>query len=82
MTGLRLAASVALVLAITVELITGAPGLGSEIALAQSGGAVALTYALVRRHRAGRRARQPASSAPVERRALSWHPSVRGEVVV
>ena len=79
LTGLRLAASVALVLAITVELVTGAPGLGSEIALAQSGGAVALTYALVvvtglvgvlinlvMRQ--------------VERRALSWHPSVRGEV--
>lgn len=80
MTGLRLAASVALVLAITVELITGAPGLGSEIALAQSGGAVALTYALVVVTGLVGVAINLVARA-VERRALSWHPSVRGEVV-
>ena len=80
MTGLRLAASVALVLAITVELITGAPGLGSEIALAQSGGAVALTYALVVvTGLVGVLINLLARG--VERRALSWHPSVRGEVL-
>ncbi len=80
MTGLRLAASVALVLAITVELITGAPGLGSEIALAQSGGAVALTYALVVvTGLVGVLINLLARA--VERRALSWHPSVRGEVL-
>ena len=79
MTGLRLAASVALVLAITVELITGAPGLGSEIALAQSGGAVALTYALVVVTGLVGVAINMLARA-VERRALSWHPSVRGEV--
>lgn len=80
MTGLRLAASVALVLAITVELITGAPGLGSEIALAQSGGAVALTYALVVVTGLVGVAINLLARA-VERRALSWHPSVRGEVL-
>jgi ABC-type nitrate/sulfonate/bicarbonate transport system permease component len=80
MTGLRLAAAVALVLAITVELITGAPGLGSEIALAQSGGAVALTYALVLVTGLIGVVVNLAFRA-VERRALSWHPSVRGEVV-
>ena len=80
MTGLRLAASVALVLAITVELITGAPGLGSEIALAQSGGAVALTYALVVVTGLVGVVINLAVRA-VERRTLSWHPSVRGEVV-
>ncbi len=80
MTGLRLAASVALVLAITVELVTGAPGLGSEIALAQSGGAVALTYALVVvTGLVGVLVNLLARA--VERRALSWHPSVRGEVL-
>ena len=80
MTGLRLAASVALVLAITVQLITGAPGLGSEIALAQSGGAVALTYALVVvTGLVGVLINLLARA--VERRALSWHPSVRGEVL-
>lgn len=80
MTGLRLAASVALVLAITVELITGAPGLGSEIALAQSGGAVALTYALVVVTGLVGVLINVLARA-VERRALSWHPSVRGEVL-
>ena len=78
MTGLRLAASVALVLAITVELITGAPGLGSEIALAQSGGAVALTYALVvATGLVGVMINLVVRA--VERRVLSWHPSVRKE---
>src|SRR5699024_8695166 len=38
-TGIRLAAAVALILAITAHLIIGSPGLGAEIARAQSGGA-------------------------------------------
>jgi ABC-type nitrate/sulfonate/bicarbonate transport system permease component len=37
MTGIRLAASVALILAITAELTIGTPGLGKELSLAQSG---------------------------------------------
>ncbi|HEY6255947.1 MAG TPA: ABC transporter permease [Xanthobacteraceae bacterium] len=45
MTGIRLAASVALILAITAELTIGTPGLGKELSLAQSGGAVAVMYA-------------------------------------
>jgi len=80
MTGLRLAASVALVLAITVELITGAPGLGSEISAARSGGAVPLTYALVVVSGLVGVTINLVVRA-VERRALSWHPSVRGEAV-
>jgi ABC-type nitrate/sulfonate/bicarbonate transport system permease component len=79
MTGLRLASAVALVLAVTSELIIGAPGLGQQIALAQSGAAVPDLYALV------------VVTGLVgiainflfrwaERRVLSWHPSVRGEV--
>lgn len=79
MTGFRLAAAVALILEITGELIIGSPGLGRQIAVAQSSGAVATMYALVivtgligivvnSVARAG------------ERRVLRWHPSVRGEV--
>lgn len=80
MTGLRLAAAVALILAITAELVIGNPGLGHEIALAQSGGAVAPMYALVLAtgliglgvNLVMRR---------IERRVLGWHVSVRGEAL-
>jgi ABC-type nitrate/sulfonate/bicarbonate transport system permease component len=80
-TGFRLAASVALVLAITAELVIGAPGLGKEIATAQASDAVATMYALIvvtgalgviinLLTRAG------------ERHLLTWHQSVRGEVAL
>jgi ABC-type nitrate/sulfonate/bicarbonate transport system permease component len=80
-TGVRLAASVALVLAITAELVIGSPGLGKEIAVAQASDAVPTMYALVvvtgilgvlinLLARTG------------ERRLLAWHQSVRGEVPV
>ena len=81
MTGVRLAAAVALVLAITAELVIGSPGLGREIALAQSGGAISGMYALVL-----------ATGLIgvlinmlmrfIEKKTLSWHSSVRSEVVV
>ncbi|MFD3377384.1 MULTISPECIES: ABC transporter permease [unclassified Streptomyces] len=81
MTGIRLAAAVALVLAITAELVIGAPGLGSLIAVAQASQAVPDMYALVTVTgvlglliNLGARA--------VERRALAWHQSVRGETVL
>jgi ABC-type nitrate/sulfonate/bicarbonate transport system permease component len=81
MTGIRLASAVALILAITAELIIGSPGLGEQIALTQSGNAVPEMYALilatgfigviinvvVRR---------------IERSVLAWHTSVRGEAVL
>jgi ABC-type nitrate/sulfonate/bicarbonate transport system permease component len=77
-TGVRLAASVALILAITAELVIGSPGLGQQIAAAQSGGATALAYGLIIVTgllglivNVGVRA--------VERRVLRWHVSVRGE---
>ncbi|CAN7382414.1 ABC transporter permease [Microbacterium foliorum] len=80
MTGVRLAAAIALILAITAELVIGSPGLGRSIALAQSGGATTRMYALV-----------VATGLIgllvnmlmrfIERRALSWHSSVRGEIV-
>ncbi|HSL35440.1 MAG TPA: ABC transporter permease [Arthrobacter sp.] len=81
MTGVRLAAAVALVLAITAELVIGSPGLGREIALAQSGGAISGMYALVL-----------ATGLIgvlinmlmrfIEKKTLAWHSSVRSEVVV
>ncbi|GAA4587906.1 ABC transporter permease [Planotetraspora phitsanulokensis] len=81
MTGVRLAAAVALVLAITAELVIGAPGLGARIAVAQTSNAVPDMYALVTVTgllgvlvNLGARA--------VERRTLAWHQSVRGEVAV
>jgi ABC-type nitrate/sulfonate/bicarbonate transport system permease component len=81
MTGLRLAAAVALILAVTAELVIGNPGLGKLLASAQSSGAYPTTYAIVvvtgilgvlvnLVFRA------------VERYSLSWHPSQRGEIPV
>jgi ABC-type nitrate/sulfonate/bicarbonate transport system permease component len=46
-TGLRIASSIALILAITAELVVGADGLGQAILLAQSGNAIAEMYALI-----------------------------------
>ncbi|MFF3856129.1 ABC transporter permease [Micromonospora sp. NPDC002575] len=78
MTGLRLAAAVALILAVTAEMVIGNPGLGRMIELSRSAGdavglyalvvvtgLLGLTVNLVFRF--------------VERRTLSWHQSVRGE---
>jgi len=81
MTGVRLAAAVALILAITGELVMGAPGLGARIAVAQNSQAVPEMYALIvvtglfgLLINVGART--------VERHALAWHQSVRGEVTV
>jgi ABC-type nitrate/sulfonate/bicarbonate transport system permease component len=79
MTGLRLAAAVALILAITGELIIGSPGIGREIAVAQSSGAVATLYGLVLATGLIGVLVNVAVRA-LERRVLSWHPSVRAEV--
>jgi ABC-type nitrate/sulfonate/bicarbonate transport system permease component len=81
MTGVRLAAAVALILTITTELVIGAPGLGARIAVAQNSQAVPDMYALiVVTGLLGLLINVGARS--VERRALAWHQSVRGEVVV
>ncbi|MFG2944853.1 ABC transporter permease [Streptomyces adustus] len=80
-TGVRLAAAVALILAITAELVIGAPGLGSLIAVAQTSQAVPEMYALiVVTGLLGLLINVGARAA--ERRALAWHQSVRGEVTV
>jgi len=78
-TGIRLAASVALVLAITAELVIGSPGLGKEIAVAQASEAVPTMYALiVVTGVLGVLINLLARTG--ERRLLAWHQSVRGEV--
>ncbi|MFI0512291.1 ABC-type nitrate/sulfonate/bicarbonate transport system permease component [Streptomyces canus] len=80
-TGVRLAAAVALILAITGELVIGAPGLGARIAVAQNSQAVPEMYALiVVTGLLGLVINVGART--VERRALAWHQSVRGEVAV
>jgi len=81
MTGLRLAAAVALILAITAELIIGTPGLGKQIALTQSGGAISSMYALVLATGMIGVLINLAARI-IEKRVLAWHPSVRGEVVL
>jgi ABC-type nitrate/sulfonate/bicarbonate transport system permease component len=75
-TGLRIASATALILAVTAELIIGAPGLGRSITVAQSGGAVDLMYALI--VTTGLLGWLLNSLfARAERRALHWHPSHR-----
>ncbi|GAB2602980.1 nitrate ABC transporter permease [Paractinoplanes abujensis] len=78
-TGVRLAASVALVLAVTAELVIGAPGLGKMIAVAQTSGAVPDMYALIAVTGLLGVAINLAARL-FERRTLAWHQSVRGEV--
>jgi ABC-type nitrate/sulfonate/bicarbonate transport system permease component len=78
-TGVRLAASVALILTITGELVIGSPGLGKEIAVAQASGAVPAMYALVVvTGLIGVLANLVTRTA--ERQVLAWHPSVRQEI--
>ena len=80
MTGIRLAATVALVLTITAGLVIGSPGLGNEIDVARQSGNVDSMYALI-----------VVSGTlgvlinllvrAVERKVLAWHPSVRDSEV-
>lgn len=80
LTGFRLSATIALVLAITSELVIGVPGIGSQIALAQNGARVTTVYALT------------ITSGLLgllinlllrllETKVLSWHTSVRAEAM-
>lgn len=79
-TGFRLAATVALILTLTGELIIGTPGLGQQIAVAQSSGAVPLMYALI--VVAGILGVLVNVLARfIEAKALFWHPSIRKEGV-
>ena len=78
-TGIRLAASVALVLAVTTELVIGSPGLGALIGVAQTSNAVPTMYALIVVTGLLGVAINLVARA-VERRTLAWHQSVRGEL--
>jgi ABC-type nitrate/sulfonate/bicarbonate transport system permease component len=79
MTGLRLAASVALILTVTGELLIGTPGIGKLLGVAQSSGAVAPMYAYVVVAGLLGVAVNLLARA-LESRVLFWHPSVRGEM--
>ncbi|HEV7957656.1 MAG TPA: ABC transporter permease [Marisediminicola sp.] len=80
MTGVRLSGTIALVVAVTIEIIVQAPGIGQMIAQYQSAGNAKVVYALALLagvlgliiNLALRR---------LENSVLAWHPSVRGEVV-
>lgn len=75
-TGVRIAASVALILAVTAELLLGSLGLGQEINVARAGGALDLMYALILMTGILGLAINGVMVA-IERRALHWHASQR-----
>ncbi|MEI3868658.1 ABC transporter permease [Microbacterium sp. CCNWLW134] len=81
MTGLRLGATVALILAVTAEMTIGNPGLGSAIVLAQSAGDYVRVYALVIVTGLLGLVVNLVFRL-IERRSLAWHQSVRGEEVL
>jgi ABC-type nitrate/sulfonate/bicarbonate transport system permease component len=75
-TGMRISASVALILVITGELVAGVPGLGREVLLAQNSGAYHRMYAITLLAGLLGLAVNLAFHA-AERRILFWHPSQR-----
>jgi ABC-type nitrate/sulfonate/bicarbonate transport system permease component len=75
-TGLRISLTVALILVVTAQLVIGVPGLGKDISIAQAGGDVPATYALVIATGILGWILNTAASAG-ERRLLRWHPSQR-----
>jgi ABC-type nitrate/sulfonate/bicarbonate transport system permease component len=75
-TGIRLAASIALVLAVTAEMVIGTFGIGRGIVIAQNSDAIPTMYALVivtGLMGIGINA----AARMIEKRVLRWHPSVR-----
>jgi ABC-type nitrate/sulfonate/bicarbonate transport system permease component len=80
MTGLRLSAAVALILAITAEQVIGTPGLGKEISVAEMSSAVPALYALIFIVGLFGVAVNVVFRA-LERKVLAWHTSVRLEAV-
>jgi ABC-type nitrate/sulfonate/bicarbonate transport system permease component len=77
-TGLRISASVALILVVTGEYVVGVAGLGQKVLVAQSGGAYDRAYAWVLLTGLLGLLVNLAFRA-VERRYLRWHPSQRRE---
>jgi ABC-type nitrate/sulfonate/bicarbonate transport system permease component len=78
-TGIRISSAVALILAVTAELVIGAAGLGREINVARSGGDLDAMYALIVATGLLGWLLNLTTSAG-ERRVLHWHPSQRGVV--
>ena len=75
-TGLRISSAVALILAVTVELVLGEPGLGQEMNIARQSAAVPQMYALIVMTGLIGWLLNIALSM-VERRVLHWHASQR-----
>ena len=78
-TGVRISAAVALILAVTAELVIGAPGLGREINIARQSEAVDVMYALIAVTGLLGWGVNVLFSR-LERRVLHWHPSQRAQV--
>jgi ABC-type nitrate/sulfonate/bicarbonate transport system permease component len=75
-TGVRISSAVALILAVTAEIVIGSAGLGREINVARSSGAIELMYALIiTTGLLGYLLNILTTQA--ERRVLHWHPSHR-----
>jgi ABC-type nitrate/sulfonate/bicarbonate transport system permease component len=75
-TGLRISSAVALILAVTAEIVIGSAGLGRSINVARQSGALELMYALIiTTGLLGWVLNILTSQA--ERRVLHWHPSQR-----
>jgi ABC-type nitrate/sulfonate/bicarbonate transport system permease component len=75
-TGLRISSAVALILAVTAEIVIGSAGLGREINVARQGGAIEVMYALIiTTGLLGWTLNTVTTRA--ERRVLHWHPSQR-----
>jgi ABC-type nitrate/sulfonate/bicarbonate transport system permease component len=75
-TGLRISSAVALILAVTAEIVIGSAGLGREINVARSSGAVEVMYALIITTGLLGWLLNIATTR-AERRVLHWHPSHR-----
>ena len=75
-TGLRISSAVALILAVTAEIVIGSAGLGREINVARSSGAIELMYALIITTGMLGWALNVLTTR-AERRVLHWHPSQR-----
>lgn len=80
MTGVRLAASVALILTVTGELLISFQGIGGLLEVARQSGAVAQMYAMVVVTGTLGLLVNIAARA-VEQRTLFWHPSIRAEAL-
>jgi ABC-type nitrate/sulfonate/bicarbonate transport system permease component len=81
MTGVRLGAAVALILAVTAEMTIGNPGLGQTLVVARSAGNTVQLYATVIVTGVLGLIINVAFRA-IERKSLAWHESVRGEELV